>query len=112
MLEKRSTGRQNGRVGVKYDAGRPPAWTLLKSFSRAISAVVDVGTFGAEKYSLGGWEKVDDGQRRYSDALVRHMLKEMVGEDRDQESGHLHAAHEAWNALARLELKLRGEAKP
>lgn len=95
-------------AGVKHDADKPFAWDVVQMFSRAIEAVAEVGTFGAKKYSLDGWEKVPDGKRRYSNAMMRHMLKEMQGEAKDSESGALHAAHAAWNALARLELILRG----
>lgn len=69
-----------------------------------------VGTFGAEKYTKGGWLDVPDGVERYTDALYRHLLAEGRGELVDHESGLLHAAHSAWNALARLDLMLR-EAK-
>jgi hypothetical protein len=42
--------------------------------------------------------------------MLRHQLLDMSGEDRDQESELLHAAHTARNALAILELKLRKTA--
>jgi len=35
------------------------------------------------------------------------MVKEGVGETVDKDSELLHAAHTAWNALARLELQIR-----
>jgi len=91
--------------GAKLDAGKPLAGILM-DFSLALRAVVDVGTFGARKYSRGGWQHVEDGITRYTDALWRHLLDEGC-EQYDRESGLLHAAHLAWNALARLELILR-----
>lgn len=97
--------------GVKHDADKPFVWDVIQGFSLAVEAVAQVGTFGANKYSLGGWEKVPDGKRRYSNAFFRHVLKDMQGEMVDPESGALHAAHAAWNALARLELILREERK-
>jgi hypothetical protein len=39
--------------------------------------------------------------------LRHHFIKEEDGEY-DAESGLLHDAHRAWNALAALELRLRG----
>ena len=41
--------------------------------------------------------------------MLRHILAEASGDEIDPDFGLLHAAHTAWNALARLELKLREE---
>ena len=96
--------------GVKLDKGKPRAGLVLGGFSRALLAVADVGTFGAQKYTPHGWLSVPHGIERYTDAMVRHQLAEASGEQTDSESGLSHAAHAAWNALARLELLL-AEAK-
>lgn len=93
--------------GAKLDAGKEDT-SLLLMFGRALLAVSAVGTFGARKYTRGGWQFVDEGQNRYTAALLRHVLKEQQ-EDYDVDSGFLHQAHAAWNALARLELTLREE---
>ena len=92
--------------GVKYDAGKPRYGLVLGGFPRALERVVQVGTFGANKYNADGWLTVDDGHARYTDAMLRHHFAEAGGEELDGESGMLHAAHRAWNALAVLELKL------
>lgn len=93
---------------IKYDAGKAPIYRGgLAYFPRAIAAVASVSAFGASKYAWKGWESVDDGYNRYSDALVRHLGYEAEGEDLDPDSGLPHAAHAAWNALARLELYLK-----
>ena len=73
-------------------------------------SVAMVGTYGAAKYTDNGWRSVPAGQERYTDAMLRHLLAEAQGLERDHESELLHAAHTAWNALARLELML-AEAK-
>ncbi len=91
--------------GAKLDAGKPMA-DLLLDFSRALLSVAEVGTYGAHKYTRGGWQHVPDGVHRYTGALLRHLLQEKV-EDLDQDTELLHASHAAWNALARLELLLR-----
>jgi len=93
---------------IKYDGGKSPVFRgAIDYFPRAISAVAGVSAFGASKYAWKGWEGVPDGYNRYSDAMVRHLIYEGEGEVLDTDSGLLHAAHSAWNALARLELKLR-----
>ena len=93
--------------GAKLDAEKVRLGLVLHGFSRALLAVGKVGTYGAAKYSDNGWMQVDDGQRRYTDAMYRHLMSEASGEDCDYESNLLHAAHTAWNALARLELMLK-----
>ena len=50
---------------------------------------------------------VPDGEARYTDAMLRHVFKEFAGEKNDADTELSHAAHAAWNALARLELALR-----
>ena len=102
------TGRDPHQPGAKLDAGKPLAGTLA-DFGQALLAVAEVSTFGARKYTRGGWLAVPDGQARYTDAMWRHLLKEGT-EAADPDSGLSHAAHAAWNALARLELAIR-EAK-
>jgi hypothetical protein len=79
---------------------------VLGDFGLALLEVAKVGTFGAEKYSRGGWQSVENGQERYRDAAIRHLLIQHV-EDIDNQSDLLHLAHQAWNVLAELELKLR-----
>jgi hypothetical protein len=80
---------------------------LLETFPRACLAVADITKFGAEKYTWGGWKSVPDGINRYGDAEVRHICKASIEGPLDKESGLAHAAHEAWNAMARLELLIR-----
>lgn len=94
-------------AGAKLDFGKPRIGLVLGSFCRALWKVAEVGTFGANKYTDNGWLEVENGQARYEDAQLRHWLKKSMGEELDPESGLDHLAHEAWNALAKLELKLR-----
>jgi hypothetical protein len=106
-IEKDPHGTEPGQPGAKLDAGKVRPSLILDDMSRALLAVAEVGTFGARKYSDGGWLVVPDGFRRYTDAMDRHRLKESAEGPYDRESGIPHAAHLAWNALARLELLLR-----
>jgi hypothetical protein len=105
--EKDPNGIDAHLPGAKLDAGKVMAG-VLSDFSLALIAVAEVGTFGANKYSRGGWQSVPDGEVRYFDAGWRHLLKRRH-EDYDVDSGLLHDAHRAWNVLAELELKLRRE---
>ena len=88
--------------GLKYDGGKPRAALVLGGFANALLEVAKVGTFGAEKYAPNNWKLVD--RERYEDALFRHLLQWQSGELVDPETGLLHLAHAAWNALAILQL--------
>lgn len=92
--------------GVKYDADKAPVVRgALQYFPRALTEVAKVSAAGAQKYAWNGWRTLPDGFARYSDALGRHLLAECDGA-LDADTGCLHAAQVAWNALARLELLL------
>lgn len=105
------TGRDAHSPGAKLDAGKLQPSLILGDMSRALSAVIKIGTDGALKYTPGGWLAVPGGFKRYEDAQLRHVLKRFGGERHDPDSGSLHLAHEAWNALAKLELYLREQEK-
>lgn len=106
MKEQDPNGMKANEPGAKLDQGKPRIGLMLESFPLALIAVSEVCTYGANKYSRGGWQHVPDGIDRYTDAMLRHMLDTRFN---DPESGLPHAAHAAWNALARLELMLRAE---
>lgn len=95
--------------GAKLDSGKIMAG-ILQQWPLALTAVLEVATFGANKYSRGGWQHVENGVERYTDAMFRHLLKEPI-ELFDKDSGLSHDAHAAWNALSRLELRLRSIEK-
>ena len=99
--------------GAKADAGKQLPWLVISEFSRALAAVVQIGTFGANKYVPRGWCQVQNGEERYMEAFGRHMLALGRGEKIDDGpggTGGLHKAQMIWNLLASLELELRKDA--
>ncbi len=102
-MEKDPNGVDQHAPGAKLDEGKPRVGLMFKDFSQALLEVAKVTTIGAKKYCPGGWRLVENGFERYSDAVGRHQLKEAT-ELIDEDTGMLHAAQVAWNALARLEL--------
>jgi hypothetical protein len=92
--------------GAKLDTGKNRLGLVLGDFAPALWQVGLVGTHGAAKYTDGGWKHVPNGVERYTSALYRHLLKEKTEGPVDPEFGLHHAAHAAWNALARLTLLL------
>lgn len=106
MSERDPHGIEQHTPGAKLDAGKNRLGLIMTGFARALVAVGQVGTYGANKYTPHGWRAVPNGVERYTDAMYRHLLAEASGQPVDEESGLLHAAQAAWNALARLELML------
>ena len=104
--ESDPNGKAQHETGAKLDAGKPRLGLVLGAFANALVEVGKVGTYGAQKYTDNGWLDVPKGKARYTDALLRHVLAE-TNETHDPDTLLLHAAHAAWNALARLELVLR-----
>ena len=91
--------------GMKFDNEKPQT-DLLLDFSRALIEVAKLATFGAKKYAPHNWQFVENGEVRYTAALLRHLFEGQV-KDIDEDTGLSHDIAVAWNALARLELKLR-----
>lgn len=111
MTESDPHGIPAHAPGSKLDAGKPPLRLILLSMPHAILEVAKVGGYGASKYSADGWLSVPDAVNRYTDAMLRHVIKEGISPI-DDESGLLHAAQTAWNALARLEIMLTTTTPP
>ena len=107
MSETDPNGKSPNTPGAKLDAGKNRLGLVLGGFALALQEVGRVGTYGAIKYTANGWKTVPNGLERYTDAMYRHQLKEAAGEAVDADTGLLHAAHAAWNALARLDLIVR-----
>lgn len=107
LSEADPSGKHQNEPGAKLDKGKVRAALVLGGFARALWGVAEVGTYGATKYTPNGWIEVPNGPERYDDAKVRHWLLEKMGEEVDAETELIHAKHEAWNALARLDRLLR-----
>jgi len=101
-------GKSANEPGSKLDAGKNRLGMVIGGFALALEEVGRVGTFGANKYTPNGWMTVPDGVNRYTDAMLRHYLAECQGELIDPQTKLFHAAHLAWNALARLDMMIRG----
>ena len=110
MTELDPHGTDAHTPGAKLDAGKVRPELIFRGFARALHAIAEVGTHGANKYTDNGWESVPNGTQRYADARYRHQLKRHIGETHDPDTRLLHLAHEAWNVLAELELSLRTPA--
>jgi len=97
--------------GIKHDNGKPRPDLIFSAMARALLEVSKVAAMGAAKYDDDNWLIVEDASKRYRDAKGRHLLLSAI-EAHDNESNITHLAHEAWNALAVLELHLRQQEEP
>lgn len=95
--------RRAKQAHVKNDDGKP-RMTLVPP--RALLAVAECMTHGAEKYPGNDFTQVENAYQRYDDAARRHMNAADRGELVDPDSELLHLAHAASNLLMQLEVLL------
>ena len=88
--------KKDKSAGIKLDDGKT-RMDLLPF--RSLTAVGEVLTFGARKYGEWNWTKVEDAERRFAAAMLRHYAAIQRGEEFDLETGMTHAAHMATSAL-------------
>lgn len=95
--EAKNTSKKNDRKDDK------PMWELLPL--QDIEDVVKVYTAGAKKYGPDQWQNLPDGYKRYKAALFRHLVEYEKGNWLDEETGCIHLAQVAWNAIAMLHIE-------
>lgn len=81
---------------MKKDKGKL-RWDLVPW--ECVEPLVDILTFGAEKYSANEWQNVPNGPERYKAALFRHLIAWCKGEKTDPESGRSHLHHALCNLV-------------
>lgn len=94
--------------GIKYDTDKPLLADMLLDFKEPLMELCKVWEFGKNKYGKSNWKQLDNGRERYTNALVRHLMVE-VDKLTDDETEIYHAAHIAFNALARLYFIMKEE---
>jgi hypothetical protein len=96
------------KEGTKYDNGKLRLAEMIIDFRVAMEELCKVWEFGANKYEKSNWKKLANPIDRYTNAMLRHLLAEETNLV-DDESNLLHAAHIAFNALARLHFIVRNK---
>lgn len=84
------------KAGDRFNEGKI-RYDLLEPY--AMEQLAKIFTFGAQKYADNNWLKGLPWLQTTA-SLKRHLAAFEKGEDYDKESGLLHMAHVAWNALA------------
>ena len=88
-------------TGVKHESSKRQ-WWYFDNFWDDLGEVVDVLAYGDTKYPAGdgsNWKRLDNPEKRFSDALLRHIIAYRTGELVDPETGKSHLAHAITNAL-------------
>lgn len=88
---------------LRFNMGKVPMHLVPPD---ALLELVKVYQEGAKKYAPRNWERGMDWSKCF-DSLMRHALAWQTGQDRDDETGLLHMAHAAWNAIALVAYHLR-----
>lgn len=81
------------RGGTKHDSGKPKIKFLSREFVEGVAAAQ---TFGSAKYGDWNFRNSLETTALY-DALMRHMIAWMSGENNDPESGLSHLSHAGAN---------------
>lgn len=86
---------------AKADANKPRPTLVPVSLIQAVTAIRE---YGCAKYNApDNWKQVEP--QRYKDALYRHWLAYLQGEQNDSESGLPHLWHLACNAAFLIEME-------
>lgn len=98
-------GLIDGGIGRKDDKDKMRYSLMIEGMPKGLAKVVEVLEHGAVKYDVHNWQKVEGGLERYKEALYRHVMNLDGGLfSKDKDSGLLHLAHIACNALFLMEL--------
>ena len=94
--------------GQKFDSGKLEMGEFFSQFPKALEGLCTVAQYGKIKYSEGNgnvnFKEVPDSLKRYTDAMVRHMMAYLKSEFLDGESLCPHLYHLLWNVCALIEL--------
>lgn len=94
--------------GLKFDTGKPLVGTILDVFPNALMGIGQLIEFGTHKYpSPTNCLLVNNGNNRYKNALMRHLIKHSGGEIIDKETKLPHLYAVAWNALILIEFFIK-----
>ena len=92
------------KQGRKFDAGKQE-YGLIPPY--ALDELATILTIGAQKYDRDNWRFVNNGERRYFDAMQRHIWAWKRGERTDPESGRHHLGHAMANLFFLYEIETK-----
>jgi hypothetical protein len=87
-------------VGLKFDEGKPTFSSLPPLGLRELGKT---NALGRAKYGDHNWRKGITVSRSF-DAIMRHWLAALSGEECDPIDGNNHLAAIAWNALVAIQM--------
>jgi hypothetical protein len=95
-------------LGIKHDVGKPPLDLLDADALEEVARVLD---FGARKYEPNNWRR-GMAVAKALGGVLRHVFAILRGEERDPETGLLHAAHGMCGLMFVAHYQLKGIVKP
>lgn len=105
MAKDQINEKYKDAAGKKWDGGKL-RWDLVPW--EAFETIVERFTHGAAKYGDNNWQSVDDAEKRYFSALMRHLIAHQKGELYDPDfPGNLHISAACWNALVLVYLTMQ-----
>ena len=113
-VDKLAERTELGKADLKDFSSKLPLSKIQWKAIASDKGVMGVYKFAQKKYgNILSWRNRSEGSlQRYLDAMIRHLLKILAGEEMDPESGLHHGAAMAWNALTYLEFVIEDmEAK-
>lgn len=96
----------NDVEALRYNDNKPELHRIMQ-FDEALDMLAAVMAQGAIKYDDGNWLHGNKPDREYIDSMLRHLSAHVNNYPYDAETGCMHLAHVAWNALACLRLNYR-----
>ena len=92
--------------GVKHDKEKLKYHLIPWQVMEGMAAIL---TFGANKYSPGGWKLLADPEKRYEDAMWRHLMEYKKGNRLDKDSKMPHLWHCVTNLAFLIYFDMRSE---
>lgn len=89
LFDGNAPGMKFDRGKLRYDLVPPEAYKMI----------VEVITYGAQKYKDNNWQSVTAPNNTYYSAILRHLEAWRAGEIKDPESGLSHLAHAGCSIL-------------
>ena len=100
-IEREEAWEAMNKQEAKADAGKPRPTLVPVSLIEAVASIREYGV--AKHHDPDNWTKVEP--QRYRDAMFRHWLAYLKGEELDPESGLPHLHHCACNLAFLIEME-------
>lgn len=103
------------RQARKHDNGKPKfgllPWDAIGEIARVFAWAIDNKARGKKAYKEGEWKYVENAEKRYVDAAMRHLGKHSDGITIDEESNLPSLAHAGASVVIAIWHHIHGSPK-